>query len=71
MWAPPETPEAIMQILRDAFDKAVNSDEFKAALATAEIEWNPDTWKRALQAADESLPQIEQFKDILQGNSGS
>jgi tripartite-type tricarboxylate transporter receptor subunit TctC len=65
MFAPPGTPDEVLDALRGAFDQAVNSDEFKEALETADIPWNPDSWERAEQAAKESLPQIEKFEDIL------
>jgi tripartite-type tricarboxylate transporter receptor subunit TctC len=68
MFAPPGTPQEIMDILREAFDQAVNSDEFKSGLETAGIPWNPDDWEQAQAAADESLPQIEKFEDVLKGN---
>ena len=64
----PGTPPEILDILRTAFDAAVNDPEFIAQIEESGGVWSADTYERAKEVAEGSLEQIKDFEGILRDN---
>lgn len=61
----PGTPEETLTILREAFDKAVNDEEYIEQVLESGAFWNPSNYEDAAKTAEASLEMLLPFEDLL------
>ncbi len=63
--ATPGTPPEVLEILREAFDKAVNDEEYIEQVLASGAFWNPSGYAEATEIAQNSLEMLLPFEDLL------
>jgi len=61
----PETPEEILTVLREAFDKAVADPEYIKQAEEAGLEFNSSNWEAAEQLSNDGYNAMMSFKDLM------
>ncbi len=64
----PGTPEETLTILREAFDQAVNDEEYIEKVLASGAFHNPTNYEDAANRAETSLEMLMPFEDLLKGN---
>ncbi|WP_017727577.1 tripartite tricarboxylate transporter substrate binding protein [Halalkalibacterium ligniniphilum] len=63
--ATPNTPEERLSILRDAFEKAVNDEEYIEQVLAAGATWNPSNYEDATNIAEASLEMLLPYEELM------
>jgi tripartite-type tricarboxylate transporter receptor subunit TctC len=61
----PGTPKEVLDILREAFDKATSDPEYKKQVEESGATYNPGNYEVAKQTADSALDKLLPFVDLI------